>query len=60
MPSSSIFASTSDLAATYHAGRDVFPHGRRGRIRFHEEGAAFVPLELAGRLQFRAAVSSAG
>jgi hypothetical protein len=37
------------LAATYHEGRDVFPHGRR-RVRFHEDGAAFVPLTGLGRL----------
>jgi hypothetical protein len=39
------------LAATYHEGRDVFPHGVRRRVAFHEEGAAFVPLDGWERLQ---------
>jgi hypothetical protein len=38
------------LAATYHEGRDVFPHGVHRRVGYHEEGAAFVPLEGFGRL----------
>ncbi|MDX6515756.1 MAG: hypothetical protein QOH73_1422 [Gaiellaceae bacterium] len=32
------------LAATYHEGRDVFPHGRSRRVAFHEEGALFAPV----------------
>jgi hypothetical protein len=38
------------LAATYHEGRDVFPHGVGRRVAYHEEGALFVPLEGFGRL----------
>jgi hypothetical protein len=38
------------LAATYHEGRDVFPHGVHRRVGYHEEGALFVPLEGFGRL----------
>jgi hypothetical protein len=38
------------LAATYHEGRDVFPHGVHRRVGFHEEGALFVPLDGFGAL----------
>jgi hypothetical protein len=38
------------LAATYHEGRDVFPHGVHRRVAYHEEGALFVPLEDLGPL----------
>jgi hypothetical protein len=39
------------LAATYHEGRDVFPHGRSRRVAFHEEGALFAPVSGFERLR---------
>jgi hypothetical protein len=29
------------MAVTYHDGRDVFPHGRAGRVRYLEPGSTF-------------------
>lgn len=48
------------LAATYHEGRDVFPHGVHRRVAFHEEGAAFVPLDGFARLRPRESPLAAG
>jgi len=34
------------IAASYHEGRDVFPHNPVRKVRFLESGAAFFPLEV--------------
>ena len=35
------------MAATYHDGRDVFPHGRAGHVRYLEPGATFFQPDEA-------------
>jgi hypothetical protein len=35
------------MAVTYHDGRDVFPHGRGGHVRYLEPGSTFFKPNLA-------------